>query len=100
MFMLSSAVMLLLGLAACSGTEAGTQGGSPNMAATPSTNASGATTPGPAANGPRLSFKEGTHDFGKISSAEPIEYKFTFINTGNQPLQIIEVKPEPPREGA
>lgn len=49
--------------------------------------------------GPRLSFQEWEHAFGQIPSSEPREYRFTFTNTGSQPLAIGELRPEPAHPG-
>lgn len=52
-----------------------------------------------AAEGPRLAFQQTSHDFGQISYSQPLEYRFPFTNTGNRPLNIGELRPEPPGPG-
>ena len=49
--------------------------------------------------GPRLSFQERSHDFGRISYSQKTEYRFTFTNTGSRPLKIADVRPEPAQAG-
>ena len=40
-----------------------------------------------------MSFKEVSHDFGKVpASKDTLWHTFTFTNTGNEPLQIQDVK--------
>jgi len=47
-----------------------------------------------AQDGPRFKFTNGeTHDFGKVKKGPVAEHSFEFINTGNQPLIIVDVKP-------
>ncbi len=55
---------------------------------------------GKLSNGPRLSFQELEHDFSKVSTSQPTEYRFALTNTGSQPLQIQEIRLEPGRLGA
>ncbi len=43
-------------------------------------------------NGPDLSFKETTHDFGDITQGDVVEHVFAFENTGNEPLILSDVK--------
>ena len=41
-----------------------------------------------------LSFLETNHSFGTINEVDgPVEYKFEFTNTGNQPITITNVRP-------
>ena len=40
----------------------------------------------------KFQWKETTHDFGKIEQGTPVEYKFTFKNTGQIPLVISRVQ--------
>lgn len=42
----------------------------------------------PSADGPVISFKETTHDFGSIKDGEVVKHTFTFTNTGKAPLVI------------
>ena len=45
-------------------------------------------------DGARFKFTNGeTHDFGKVKKGPVAEHTFEFINSGNQPLIIIDVKP-------
>lgn len=74
---LAAALVALTVLAACSSS--------------PGTNSSGSA----GSNGPQLTFKEQTHDFGQISRSKPMTYNFAFTNTGSAPLQISSVQPEP-----
>lgn len=46
---------------------------------------------GQAPSGPRLAFKERTHDFGKLSASRKTEYRFAFTNAGRETLQIGEI---------
>lgn len=46
---------------------------------------------GQIASGPRLAFKEHTHDFGRLSASRKTEYRFAFTNTGSETLQIGEI---------
>jgi len=40
-----------------------------------------------------MSFKEVSHDFGQVKAGkDTLWYNFTFTNTGNEPLQINDVK--------
>jgi Protein of unknown function (DUF1573) len=41
-----------------------------------------------AADGPVISFRETTHDFGSIKDGEVVKHTFTFTNTGKSPLVI------------
>jgi hypothetical protein len=41
-----------------------------------------------AADGPVMSFKQTTHDFGSIKEGEVVKHTFTFTNTGKSPLVI------------
>ena len=42
---------------------------------------------------PVISFKETEHDFGTVKEeAGPLEHKFVFTNTGDEPLKLIKVK--------
>ncbi len=44
--------------------------------------------------GPMFKFKDGdTFDFGEIASGPDAIHEFSFVNTGNQPLIIIDAKP-------
>lgn len=42
---------------------------------------------------PKIQFAELTHDFGKITSTEPLRHEFIFTNVGQATLQIHEVRP-------
>jgi len=44
------------------------------------------------AEGPQIAFEEITHDFGKLMEGEEAHYTFVFTNTGNQVLEIKNVK--------
>ncbi len=45
-------------------------------------------------DGAQFKFTNGeTHDFGKVKKGPVAEHSFEFINSGNQPLIIIDVKP-------
>jgi hypothetical protein len=45
-----------------------------------------------AGNFPKMEFTQTTHDFGNIVQGTPVEHKFTFTNTGNAPLVIVDAK--------
>ncbi|MBF6614937.1 MAG: DUF1573 domain-containing protein [Chloroflexi bacterium] len=84
LFALAAAFAVLVGLTACDlGSGSGGPGGQGQTAG----------------SGPKLSFQETEHQFGTISYATPMEYRFQFTNAGDQPLQITDVNPEPPRPG-
>lgn len=53
----------------------------------------------PSGPGPRLAFKERTHDFGTISASRTQEYRFALTNTGNEMLQIGDIRLEPAGPG-
>ena len=40
------------------------------------------------ASGPRLTFREHEHDFGQVTSGANLDYRFTFTNTGDRPLEV------------
>lgn len=50
-------------------------------------------------DGPRLSLQERSPDFGQISASQPTERQIAFTNTGTRPLEISEIRPEPPGPG-
>ncbi|HAJ99929.1 MAG TPA: hypothetical protein DCM62_07880 [Bacteroidales bacterium] len=39
---------------------------------------------------PEITFEKSQHDFGKITSGEVVAYSFSFTNTGNAPLLILD----------
>jgi len=42
---------------------------------------------------PEITFNEMEHDFVTIKEEDgPVEYKFEFTNTGDEPLKLIRVK--------
>ncbi|MCH5318823.1 MAG: DUF1573 domain-containing protein [Paramuribaculum sp.] len=44
------------------------------------------------ADGPAISFKNKTHDFGTIKSTKgAVSYEYAFTNTGDKPLVIVNV---------
>jgi hypothetical protein len=47
----------------------------------------------PAGAVPKIQFAELTHDFGRITSTEPVRHEFIFTNVGQATLQINEVRP-------
>ncbi len=49
--------------------------------------------------GPRLAFKERTHDFGKISASRKEEYRFVFTNSGRETMQMGDIRLEPAGPG-
>jgi hypothetical protein len=58
-----------------------------------------------ATDGPQISFRETTHDFGSIKEGEVVKHTFTFTNTGKSPLVIESASstcgctvPEVPKE--
>jgi hypothetical protein len=54
------------------------------------TNAVGAPVP---VDGPRVQFAGTVFDYGKVESGELVKHDFIFTNTGNQTLEIREVRP-------
>jgi hypothetical protein len=42
---------------------------------------------------PGISFKDTTFDFGRAYSRTEVTHDFEFTNTGNGPLEILQVKP-------
>jgi hypothetical protein len=43
-------------------------------------------------DGPVITWKESTYDFGTIHQGDKVEHTFAFTNTGNQPLIITNVQ--------
>lgn len=43
-------------------------------------------------NGPVITWKESTYDFGDIRQGDKVEHTYVFTNTGNQPLIITNVQ--------
>jgi len=80
-----SLLLTLLGGALASATPSPAQinvAPPPGPAATP-----------PAVSGARIAFAKPTFDFGKVESGQPVKHDFIFTNTGNQTLEIREVRP-------
>ena len=77
---------LFLGLFLASGIAAYPQG---NVARAPT---SPLQTPANA-SGPRISFANAVHDFGKVRSGEVVKFNYAFTNTGNETLEITAVQP-------
>jgi hypothetical protein len=46
----------------------------------------------PTAGGGVFKWSETTYNFGKIEQGTPVTHKFTFTNTGTEPIQISEAK--------
>ena len=42
-------------------------------------------------NGPKITFKESSFDFGDITQGDVVEHVFEFENTGNEPLILANV---------
>jgi uncharacterized protein (DUF58 family) len=42
-------------------------------------------------NGPKIKFENQSHDFNDVTQGEKVSHKFTFKNTGNQPLILNNV---------
>jgi len=42
---------------------------------------------------PGILFKQPTYDFGRARSKTQVAHEFEFTNTGNGPLEILQVKP-------
>jgi hypothetical protein len=49
----------------------------------------------PATNapGPRITFSETVHDFGKVKSGQTVKHTYTFTNTGSELLEVTNVQP-------
>lgn len=45
-----------------------------------------------AAKFPKMTFDNKVHDFGTIEQGTPVETKFSFTNTGDAPLVIVDAK--------
>lgn len=43
-------------------------------------------------NGPKISFKESSFDFGEIKQGDVVEHVFVFENSGNEPLILTDVR--------
>ena len=43
--------------------------------------------------GPKIKFEQTTHDFGELDEGQYAKHTFTFINEGDRPLLLREVKP-------
>src|SRR5690349_19014841 len=43
--------------------------------------------------GPRIAFDQTSYDFGKVESGELVKHTFFFTNTGNQLLEVRDVRP-------
>lgn len=43
--------------------------------------------------GPHIAFDKAAYDFGKVESGELVKHTFFFTNTGNQTLEVREVRP-------
>ena len=46
-----------------------------------------------AVGGPKIEFAEPKFDFGKVPAGEIIKHAFAFTNTGDQTLEIKDVRP-------
>ena len=44
------------------------------------------------ATGPRITFAQPIHDFGKVKSGDTVKHTFTFTNSGNQLLEVTNVQ--------
>lgn len=42
-------------------------------------------------NGPKIKFEEQQHDFGDVQQGKKLSHKFSFKNTGNEPLILNNV---------
>ncbi len=43
--------------------------------------------------GPRIQFESQMHDFGRAKAGEPVRLTYVFTNTGDQTLEVTEVRP-------
>ncbi len=85
----------LTGLSALAGVLL--QGMAFTAAAQPVLPAAPPATPAPAtapAGGPKIQFESTVHDFGKVSAGAPVRCEFIFTNTGNQTLEVTDVRPQ------
>ncbi len=55
-------------------------------------NAPANATPASNPNAGDFSFVEETHDFGKIPKGTPVNYEFSFVNSGKEPIVISNVQ--------
>jgi hypothetical protein len=65
----------------------------PGIAAEPSAAPGSAVVPAQDNTGPRIAFDQTSYDFGKVESGELIKHTFFFTNTGNQLLEVRDVRP-------
>lgn len=82
-YAVSIAVATIIGLCAnASATPAEAPSSAPGSAPMTSTN-----------DGPKIRFATPIYDFGKVDSGQMVKYDYVFTNTGNQLLEIREVRP-------
>ncbi len=46
-----------------------------------------------ATQGPKIVIPEGLFDFGEVKEGIVLEHSFQILNKGDQPLQIVKVRP-------
>src|SRR5579859_2168118 len=70
----------------------------PALAAEPAPSATAAASTGPPvgaepAPDPHIAFDQTSYDFGKVETGELVKHTFYFTNTGNQLLEVRDVRP-------
>jgi hypothetical protein len=78
---------LVFGLVANSEAQVAQPGPLPTVVPTPPPAVGGPV------SGPRIQFATPSYDFGKVQGGQAVKYDYIFTNTGNQTLEVKEVRP-------